>query len=76
MNYFLCGSPEGLLGLFFILLVFGVPVAIIVVIANIILKDTQFYKKRVFNSFRKVLYFTFLISITLLLCVIFTIGLL
>jgi uncharacterized membrane protein len=70
-----CGSPEGLLGLLFVLFIFAFPVAIMVIIANVILKTTEFYKKQITNSFRKVLYFTFLIFIALLICVIFTIGL-
>ncbi|MFY7669703.1 hypothetical protein ACOSP6_01310 [Tenacibaculum sp. MEBiC06402] len=70
-----CGSPEGLFGLLFILFIFALPVAIMVIIANIILKTTEFYKKQITNNFRKALYFTVLIFIALLICVIFTIGL-
>lgn len=69
-----CGSPEGIFGFLFIILIFSTPVAIFVVITNILLKDTEFYKKRVFNGFRKILYFTILILIALLLYMIFTIG--
>ncbi|TCP22157.1 hypothetical protein EV195_1135 [Tenacibaculum skagerrakense] len=70
-----CGSPEGFLGLLFVLFIFALPVAIMVIIANIILKTTEFYKKLITNSFRKFLYFIFLIFIAILICIIFTIGL-
>ncbi|CAL2094071.1 hypothetical protein [Tenacibaculum sp. 190524A05c] len=75
MFHLFCGSPEGIFGLFIVLLVFGTPVSIMVIIANIILKDTEFYKKHVYNTLRKGLYFTALSIISLLICVILTIGL-